>query len=290
MDTTLHIDYLSISTPMAAWGALNEATDGVHDYAVRTAFCFFAGYPTFLDNARRGVRNVFAGGAGFKHRVFFATYGWSFFHGAGHGRTLLQLPGEACHALRRDTDSEGESIGLNPLLESPFNRITRIDVAASFRIPDDPLAIASLFKKKKPLDFSQINSETGRTVYIGAPTSEVHCRVYRYAPPHPRSEWLRIEFVLKGNHALRAQERIPIVGLEPIMKGLLASWGFEAPNLVKAIVSGVEAEKLAYQRRQKAGSLRWLYSVAIPALKTALDTGIATRPDVEALLWPKSLE
>lgn len=290
MDATLHIDYLSVSTKAAAWSPPTDFEYDIHGYYRHAALIALSMYPSFVHNSMKGVRDVGNGGSGYKHRTHFSEFGWTIFYGSSHGGLQIALPGQACHALRMDTDSEGESVGLNPLLTSSFNKVTRLDIAATFRDGCEPLWLAAHFRNKDVHKMSQINSETGRTVYIGAPTSEVHCRVYRYAPPHPRHEWIRIEFVLKGNHALRAQQRIPDIGLEPIMKGLLDSWGFSADEYVNAIIKSGESERIAYESRQKAGSLRWLFGVAIPSLKTALDTGIITRADVQRLLGLESLE
>lgn len=284
MDATLQIDYLSISTPATAWGSPPEGEYNIHDYYKQAAFNALSQYPTFIHHSTNGVQVVSGGGYGYKHRLHFSEFGWSLLYGASHGRFLIQLPGEACAALRMDTDSEGLSVGLNPLLQAVPNRITRIDIAATFKDGISADALAALFTKKDMRKYTRIASETGVTQYIHNRQTERSARVYRYNPPHPRHEWIRIEFELKGHHAARAQEQIPKVGLQPIMAALLSDWGFVAGNFVNAIIKSTDTQSLAYASRQRAGGVRWLYGTAIPAVKKAIQTGELKREELLAYL------
>ena len=284
MDTYLHIDYLSISADTNHYTPTENTYPTQGDYFQEKAFSCLYRYPTLLHHSKKGVVYDTGGGAGFKFRRFFEAHGWSMFYGAAHSRILIQLPGEACHIARMDTDSDGNSAGLDHLFLHPANRMTRIDIACNWRCTDTVDSVASAFTKKKMSDYTRVPSETGVTQYINQSTSEISARVYRYEPPHPRSDWIRIEFVLKGEACRRAQIRIPEVGLEPIYKALLDKWGFNRHDMVNAVGLGVEREKLAYKARKQAGSLRWLYETAIPAVRKALQTGDVDRATLERLL------
>lgn len=284
MDATLQIDYLSISTPATAWGSPPEGEYNIHEYYKSAAFNALSAYPSFCHHSATGIQTVSGGGYGYKHRLFFAFGSWTILYGAAHGRLLIQLPGESCGLLRLDTDAEGLSIGLSPLLLPPASRITRVDIAATFKDGISTDALAALFKKKNPSDYTRIASETGVTQYIGNRASERFLRVYRFAPPHPRSDWIRIEFELKGHHAARAQEQIPKVGLQPIMKSLLDDWGFAGGDYVNSIISATDSQSLTYASRQRAGGVRWLMGTALPAVKKAIHEGQLLRSEVNAYL------
>lgn len=270
MDTYLHIDYLSISADTTHYIPTENTYPTQGDYFQEKAFSCLYRYPTLLHHSKKGVVYDTGGGAGFKFRRFFEAHGWSMFYGAAHSRILIQLPGEACHVARMDTDSDGNSVGLDHLLLHPANRMTRIDIAGNWRCAESVDGVAAAFTKKTMSDYPRIPSDTGVTQYINAKTSEISAKVYRYEPPHPRSDWLRIEFTLKGEACQRAQLRIPVVGLEPIYKALLEGWGFSRGDMINSISQGVEREKLAYKARKKAGSLKWLYETAIPSIRKGL--------------------
>lgn len=280
MDTHVHIDYLSISTPHAAWSATRGQDDSEIDYYERAAFNVLSTHPTFCHESAKDVRLDMAGTFGYKFRRFYPTFGWMLFGGATHGRILLQLPGEACHGLRMDTNAAGDSIGLRPFLEEPRNRITRIDIAGNWRTPLSVDGVASAFKDTDLSKYRRDPSGTGLTQWLTGQTSEQRAVVYRYYPPHPRSDWLRIEFRLFGESAENARASIMKEGLLPTYKALLASKNFNDPNMLNALGVGHEAAKVAYARRQRAGSLKWLYGTAMKSIKTAIQTGILNRDEL----------
>lgn len=274
MDTYLHIDYLSLSLNSILLSPVERpetmTIDEFYQAKVRSAL---QAYPSFVHHNFNGVHWDGEGGAGFKRRHHFETDGWTFFYGASHPRMLIQLAGQACHSLRRETDRDGNSIGLKPLFLIPDVRMTRIDIAGNWRTDMSPDVAAGFFSKKKASDYPRIPSETGLTQYINSAKSEVHAAIYRYFPPHPRSDWLRIEFRLSGEVARNAQEKIPSVGLLPIYKGLMSNWGWSNSVMISELGDGVEQQRLAYQKRKQAGSLKWLYEVAIPAVQRAIKKG-----------------
>jgi len=280
MDTHVHIDYLSISTPHAAWSVTRGQDDSEIDYYERAAFAALSTHPTFCHESKKDVPHDMVGTFGFKFRRFYPTFGWMLFGGAAHGRILLQMPGEACHGLRVDTDSAGQTVGLRPFLEEPRNRITRIDIAGNWRTQLSVDAVASAFQDTDLSKYRRDPSGTGMTQWLTGQTSEQRAVVYRYYPPHPRSDWLRIEFRLFGESAENARASIISEGLLPTYKALLASKNFSDPNMLNALGVGHEAAKIAYQRRQRAGSLKWLYGVAMKSIKTAIQTGILDRDEL----------
>jgi len=284
METRMHIDYLSISTPSSSLALRPEDETTGHQYDSMCAKSLLGEYPSFVHHSWNGVKTELQGDIGFTRRTFFSEYGWMLFGGANHGRILVQLAGEACHALRQETDAEGESKGLKPLLLREASRFTRIDIAADFKTEDSVDFIASQFSKMSPLDYDRDASETGVTQYLGGKKSLKRAAIYRYKPPHPRHEWTRIEMRFYGELAENAKAQILDKGILPVWRSAVLDWGFSLNTYINALGVGAEQARVAYAKRQKAGSLRWLYKVAIPALKSALDTGVVTLADVHSLL------
>ena len=280
MDTTLHIDYLTITTPHAAWGVTRSEGQDVMDYYEQCAFACLHEHPTFCHQSRVGVRETLSGMSGFKLRRFYPTFGWTLFGGASHGRICMQFPGEACHALRMDTGADGESIGLRGLMTEGRNRFTRIDIAGNWRTGASVDSVAASFKKIDLSQHPRYPSGTGLTQWISGLSGEQRGLVYRYFHPHPRADWIRIEFRLHGTSAENLRGEILQHGLLPPYKSLLAARGFDDEVMRNALGIGVESARIAYQKRQKAGSLKWLYGTALKSVKTAMETGILTFEDI----------
>ena len=81
---------------------------------------------------------------------------------------------------------------------------TRVDIAVDLHDVDrkvTPAGFAGSAKTKRTTAYGVQNSATGQTVYLGSKKSPRYVRVYRYSPPHPRQNWLRIEYVFRKEHA-----------------------------------------------------------------------------------------
>jgi hypothetical protein len=273
MDNYTHVDYISISAQHAHFGNTEVSGQTQDEYFASAAFAVLGAYPSFLKSSRNEGYTVGGGGAGYKHRLFFRHGGWTVFYGASHGYFLVQLPGEACHRLRDEQDTKGLAVSLTPIFGNPFIKCTRIDVASNWRCGDAVDGIAQAFTKKVAADYPRFPSETGITQYIGSPKSEKSCKVYRYAPPHPRHEWIRIEFRFAAPMVGQVQEALSKGLLTETWVAAAIDWGFDRSDMLNCITVGSEQVKLAYKKRQDAGSVAWVYGTALRAVRDAIAAG-----------------
>jgi hypothetical protein len=70
---------------------------------------------------------------------------------------------------------------------------SRIDVSCDIATDTSPSEFVGAGYNSRMLSSMTVTSPTGITEYIGSPKSQKRAAVYRYAPPHPRSAYLRVE-------------------------------------------------------------------------------------------------
>jgi hypothetical protein len=111
--------------------------------------------------------------------------------------------------------------------------------------------------------------------------SEEYIRVYRYFPPHPRSELLRVEFVFRRDVARAVAQQIQLTGIESVAK-----WAADKKHLGAGEWEDIHpfTGEIPYPRGTKAtnASLIWLLKQVAPKFKELCLNG--TIPDPEAFL------
>jgi hypothetical protein len=70
---------------------------------------------------------------------------------------------------------------------------SRIDVSVDIDTDLAPSDFVGAGYNSRMLSSMTVTSPTGVTEYIGSPKSQKRAAIYRYAPPHPRSAYLRVE-------------------------------------------------------------------------------------------------
>jgi hypothetical protein len=70
---------------------------------------------------------------------------------------------------------------------------SRIDVSVDLDTDLAPSDFVGAGYNSRMLSSMTVTSPTGVTEYIGSPKSQKRAAIYRYAPPHPRSAYLRVE-------------------------------------------------------------------------------------------------
>jgi hypothetical protein len=132
-----------------------------------------------------------------------------------------------------------------------------------------------------------MESPTGDTAYIGSRKGERMARIYRFHPPHPRSELLRIEVELKGEAAKMCCEEMTRVSLNIL--GLMVNrqfdWKHPIWNPDKIMVSKIPAR--AYDN-EGAETLKWIEDVVVPSLRRAHEKGLIDLND-KLRSWFKGL-
>jgi hypothetical protein len=114
---------------------------------------------------------------------------------------LIEVQGQGCRAL----EESGQFFAVAARAVEEAINITRFDLAVDFETDTDPEVFAKS-RGKRWKAFGVMESETGKTAYVGAPKSSRRARVYRYTEPHERSHLLRVEMVMKKPRAVGAVE------------------------------------------------------------------------------------
>jgi len=164
-------------------------------------------------------------------------------------------------------------------LSAVRNRLTRIDVACDILTDVRPLAFATDRTIKRFKAYSHHQSDTGETVYIGSRTSNRYVRVYRYAPPHERAPFLRVEFVVKGKDARMMAGTVLGDGAESVAEALKLKFGFTHPIWDSNNVTPAELE--AYRPDRKEGkTVVWLNNTIAPLIARLHKKGV-----IDAISW-----
>lgn len=185
------IDWLSISIPLNRLFSRDENNSG---YVIHAQ----PGTPEHkLSKMLLRARLQWEHGKGrapFKSSIHSPLDGWTYFYGDDKPYSLLEITGRGCEELRK-VDA------LLNLIEAFKSRLTRIDIACDIKSDIKPEEFSSLRDLTKFKSGAIMKSETGETVYVGSRTSDRYARVYRYNPPHPRADLLRVEMVCKDERA-----------------------------------------------------------------------------------------
>jgi len=99
------------------------------------------------------------------------------------------------------------------------------------------------------------------------------CRIYRYNPPHPRSELLRVEFVFRRGLAKDTCRAIVETGdFGDVVARLGNTYGFTHPDWQPPMKTD-EKMRVPIVKRETEGTIRWLYSQVAPAIRRCLQDG-----------------
>lgn len=173
------------------------------------------------------------------------------------GLMLIEHTGKGCQHLRNEHR-------LMHLLNETSERCTRIDLAVDMHNPGmaiEPKDFADNRGMKRTSAGGTQESKTGQTVYIGSRKSERYCRVYQYTEPHPRSDYMRIEYVMKKEYARRTAQEILLNGVHAVEKGMAAfyEWQHDLYDWSNHENLASVAVPSAHVDRDKEKTLRWLY-------------------------------
>lgn len=184
---------------------------------------------------------------------------------------LIEVSGRGCEYLR--------SIGLlNRLIKYVSHKITRVDLAVDLSCETSPAEFVKASQSARFKARQTITSEAGDTEYIGSRSSERYCRVYRYAPPHPRSAFLRAEMVFRKQNAKLFAERAIECDFDmsalALGAGMIYGFEHEAWDL-----SGDEIPLKSWTPERSQGTtVRWLISQVAPAFQKLVAEGVIEDP------------
>jgi len=187
------------------------------------------------------------------------------------GEASIEIQGSACrHHPPQITE----------LARQAQHRITRIDLCADFETHLQPIYATSNATAESR---QTITSPSGDTVYLGSSTSERYARIYRYAPPHERSKFLRVEIVYRREYAQTIANLLKTESVESIIKAEIDRMNLHA-DLYHAITEQ-PAEYKVTRRGVKTDEKKvlWLAKQVKPSLKSLLSEGY-TKEELITLL------
>lgn len=187
------------------------------------------------------------------------------------GLMLVEHTGKGCDMLRRERL-------LMRLINDTANTCTRIDLAVDLHNPAmavKPSEFADDRGLKRTSSGGTQASTTGETVYIGSRKSERYCRVYQYTEPHPRADYMRVEYVLKKEYAKRTATEILLHGVEPVERGMAAFYEWLHPLYDWSRHENAPAVEVpaAHVTRENDKTLRWLHGTVTQSVMRLVREG-----------------
>jgi len=197
--------------------------------------------------------------------------GISLFAGIHLNHCCVEISGKGCEILI-------EKNLLEKCIMAVQERITRIDIAADIETSISPLAFVGSLRHDRMRSSGHQLSASGETCYVGSRKSERYARVYRYFEPHPRSAYLRVEHVFRGDYACNVGRAIINSGLDNVAStaGKAFGWAHDTwqPNETTEVdLSVVKAE------RTTGSTVYWLMTQVAPAFKRLCAEGIIPDPE-----------
>lgn len=184
----------------------------------------------------------------------------------------FEATGTGCEYLR--------SVGVfDDILKVGADRATRIDVAVDIFADIQPDEFVGAGHSGRMKASATLKSESGTTCYVGSPKSERFARVYRYAPPHPRSDAMRVEMVHRRDHAKAMAALVVQHGVERAATDAATAynWQHEAWELRNG--QRVQIDDGVTDARDAAGTIRWLLKQAAPAFQRLVREGAIADPE-----------
>ena len=190
--------------------------------------------------------------------------------------------GKLSHALVEVSGTGCTDLRVRGLITDMLNvakeRLTRLDIATDIETDVLPFDFATMRNVARFKAHGSYTSRSGYTEYIGSRTSELFARVYRYADPHPRSGFLRIEHELKRETAKATATLLLTSSVEQVQSALGSRFGWCHP-LWKPEVSSIPALNTPANHRGTAKTEFWLRTQVASSFKKLVRTGAISDPE-----------
>jgi len=182
----------------------------------------------------------------------------------------VEISGAGCERLI-------ELDALSDVLTVAQDRVTRIDIAVDIETTVTPSEfVKSLSHARMRASGYQI-SETGATSYVGSQKSDRYARVYRYNPPHPRSNLLRIEHVFRREYAKVVAAQVCSFDVESVANAAGKAFGW-SHSIWKPSQSNHVDISVQAGNKQGGSTLFWLTHSCAPAFRRLVKEGIIENP------------
>lgn len=257
------VDYLSFTVPFATIAMHNAHLLGV---VADTALASFLG----------DTINAILDGQDFKPLNGRAPYAASWGREDGGVRifaapqiahVLVECTGTGCKTLRKHNK-------LEEVLEVVQGRVSRLDLAVDIVTDTAPHQFTANRDVERFKTIDDHRSETGDTYYVGSWKSERFAAVYRYAPPHPRSDTLRVEHRFRRDAAKQAARTILQHGYAATVRACGDIYGWSHPVWIPEQVAPASL-KVSRMKHESTKTVNWLYgAVTSAAIKAAKRTDI----------------
>jgi len=261
------IDWLSFSFPVGESGYPEQGWQWPNVIGCLRAYTGKELTELFDDTEveHHGGRAPYAHGASLHSGLLVIYWGGRLNHG------LVQIHGQGMDYVR---EKEIET----SVLKVAAERVTRVDIATDIETRIKPLEFVECRTSKKQLASASFKSTSGETEYVGGRTSQRFARVYRYHPPHPRSNLLRIEHEIKGTLAKATLPEIVSMGIDDVQTriGLSFGWGHEVWQPSNQNLTKIKAPR---NDRTLAGTEMWLMTQCASAFRTLVLKGLIENPE-----------
>lgn len=186
----------------------------------------------------------------------------------------VEISGQGCEALISSEE-------LDRVLVCVADRVTRIDVASDIKTATRPTEFVATINHERMRASGYQNSESGETCYVGSQKSDRYARVYRYNPPHPRADLLRIEHVFRRDYAKKVASELINASVEAIAasSGLAFGWAHETWDVAQDKGADIS---IIHEKRATGKTVFWLIDSCASAFKRLCADG--TIKDPEAFL------
>jgi len=262
-----HIDWLTFTIPMI----YGEDSEDAYALAIQKGL---------MDMFTPALaQNIFGGAwthekrsrAPYKDTWMDAENGFSVYASPNLIHCTVEISGQGCERLI-------EMGKMDAVLGACHDRITRIDVATDIETSTRPSEFVQFLSHERMRASGYQRSETGETSYVGSKKSDRYARVYRYNPPHPRANLLRIEHVFRRKYAKVVAKEIVDKGVTAVASasGRAFGWGHVDWNpevAERADISVVKAE------HGGGNTVSWLVRSVAPAIKRLISDGTIVDAD-----------
>jgi len=170
---------------------------------------------------------------------------------------------------------------MDAVLARVSDRVTRIDIACDVETQTTPPQFIEAMVGKRMQSSGYQKSNRGETCYVGSQKSDRYARVYRYAPPHPRSNLLRIEHVFRKEYAKSVAAQAGSNGLASIASGCKKAFGWGHSDFNVGAAAPAKLSKIGHEKNM-GGTVAWLVTSAAPAFKRLVADG--TIKDAESFI------
>jgi len=183
----------------------------------------------------------------------------------------VEISGQGCETLI----SAG---GLEFILRRVEDRVTRIDIASDIRTSVRPTEFVQRLSHERMRASGYQSSESGETCYIGSQKSDRYARVYRYHPPHPRADLLRVEHVFRKDYAKKVAAECAAGHLEGVAISAGRAMGWTHEVWQPASRDPVDIS-VVHGGRVAGNTVRWLITSGASAFQRLCKDGTIENPE-----------